>query len=302
MAFLELLWNVSVPILVTCLAGALFARYQKVDTSSLAAVALYLLAPALILSALPTANLHGSHALQIVLFTASITAFCWLSALAAGRIFRLDRASSRSLMLTTIFSNSKNYGLPVLLLAYGTQGFSLGTLYVILQIILVNTLGVSIAAGGRDRQGGWRTLFRTPLLYASALGLVLCAFHQPLPGGLATAAKLLGDAYAAVVLLVLGIQLGRTQWTAARRKDVWIGVALRVVVTPIASKLLLWALGIHGLLASVLFVEASMPAAVNTVALASRFHTAEEQTSMVVTITTALSFVYLPLIIAMGAR
>ena len=301
MAFLHLLWTITVPILIVCVAGALVARYQPVETKSLSTVALYLLAPALILSALPSANLRGDHVVQIVLFTAVMTALCWLAATAAGRLFRLDRATSRALMLTTIFSNSNNYGLPVLLLAFGTQGFALGTLYVILQILLVNTLGVSIAASGRSGESGWRALLRAPLLYASALGLVLAILHQPLPGGISTAAKLLGDAYAAVVLLILGMRLGHTRWLGAWRKDVWLGVALRVVMVPVAARLLLLALGIHGLLASVLFVEASMPAAVNTVALASRYGVAEEWTSMVVAITTALSFVYLPLVIAISA-
>ncbi|AEJ42203.1 Auxin Efflux Carrier [Alicyclobacillus acidocaldarius subsp. acidocaldarius Tc-4-1] len=223
MGFLHLLWTITVPILIVCVAGALVARYQPVETKSLSTVALYLLAPALILSALPSANLRGNHVVQIALFTAVMTAFCWVAAIAAGRLFRLDRATSRALMLTTIFSNSNNYGLPVLLLAFGTQGFALGTLYVILQILLVNTLGVSIAASGRSGESGWRALLRAPLLYASALGLVLAILHQPLPGGISTAAKLLGNAYAAVVLLILGMQLGHTRWLGAWRKDVWLG-------------------------------------------------------------------------------
>ncbi|WP_237699992.1 AEC family transporter [Alicyclobacillus acidocaldarius] len=92
----------------------------------------------------------------------------------------------------------------------------------------------------------------------------------------------------------------RAGWAHGGKTYGW-GVALRVVMVPVAARLLLLALGIHGLLASVLFVEASMPAAVNTVALASRYDVAEEWTSMVVAITTALSFVYLPLVIAISA-
>lgn len=299
MSFLHLLWTITVPILVICAAGALVARYQRVDTQSLSTIALYLLAPALILSAMPTANLRGDHVLALVIFTAIMTAFCWLTAAVLSRLFHFDRATSRALMLTTIFSNSNNYGLPVLLLAFGTQGFALGTLYVILQILLVNTLGVAIAASGRTEERAWYALLRTPLLYACAMGVVLAILHTPLPGGLGTAAKLLGDAYAATVLLILGVQLGKTRWSTALRGDVWLGVALRVVIVPVAAKLLLMALGIRGLLASVLWVEASMPAAVNTVALASRYGIAEDWTSMVVAISTVLSFVYLPIMIGL---
>ena len=108
MSFVHLLWTITVPILVVCAADAFVARYQEVETRSLSTVALYLLAPAFILSALPTTNLRD-HVVHIVVFTAAMTAFCWLAAVAASRLFRLDHPTSRALMLTTIFNNSNNY-------------------------------------------------------------------------------------------------------------------------------------------------------------------------------------------------
>ncbi|MBX6353757.1 MAG: AEC family transporter [Thermoflavifilum sp.] len=299
--YLHLLWTTTVPILVVCVCGALLARFQSVDTKSLANVSLYILAPALVLATLPGAQIQGSHVLQIVEFTLIMTALCWGLGTLAGRLFRLDAATGRALTLTTIFSNCNNYGLPVLLLAFGAQGFALGTMYVVGQIILVNVLGVYIAssANGGGRSGA-REVLRSPLLYACALAVILAAIHTPLPGGLGTTAKLLGDAYAAVVLLILGVQLGRTRWSQLRRADIWLGVGLRIVVVPLLTKLILWLLGIHGLLASVLFIESSMPAAVNAVALAEKYGLASDWVSMVVAVTTVLSFLYLPLLIAVG--
>ena len=63
---------------------------------------------------------------------------------------------------------------------------------------------------------------------------------------------------------------------------------------------LLRLLDVQGLLASVLFVEASMPVAINTVMLTERFSGDDEMVSLIVTITTLMSFLYLPLLIVIG--
>jgi predicted permease len=300
-AYLHLLLTTTTPIFLVCVCGALLQNRQPLDTKSLANISLYVLAPALVLVTLPGSRLEGRHVLQIAEFTLVMTALCWALGAAAGRLCRLEPATAKALTLTTLFSNCNNYGLPVLLLAFGTGGFALGAVYVIGQIILVNVLGMYIAssaqAGGR---GAVREVLRTPLLYACAAASALAALHLKLPAGIATTAQLLGNAYAAVVLLILGIQLGRTRWSGLCRWDVWLGAGLRVLVVPVLAKLTLWLLGIHGLLASVLFVEASMPAAVNTVALAEKYDVATEWVSLVVAITTALSFIYLPAMIAVG--
>ncbi|MCL6444994.1 MAG: AEC family transporter [Alicyclobacillus sp.] len=297
--FVHLLWTITVPIVVICMAGAWVARSHSLHVKTLSTVSLYVFSPALVLSTLPESSLGGGHAAKITAFTAIFTAACWLLAMACSRWFRLEPCVSRGLTLTTVFSNSNNYGLPVLLLAFGSNGFALGTLYVIGQIILVNVLGTYIASSGHGASAGLRTIIRSPLLYACAAGILLAMVHVSLPGGLGVAAKLLGQAYT-MVLLILGIQLGRTSWSGIRRKDVWLGVGLRVFATPLIAKLVIWLLGIHGLLAAVLFVEASMPAAVNTVTLANMYDVDEQWVSVVVAITTALSFLYLPLIIALA--
>ncbi|MCL6445446.1 MAG: AEC family transporter [Alicyclobacillus sp.] len=299
--FLHLLWTTTVPILFVCICGGWLARREPMETKSLVNVSQYLLAPALVLATLPSAHLEVAYMLQIIEFTAIMTALGWALVATVVRLFRLDTLTGRTLMLTTIFSNCNNYGLPVLLLAFGARGFALGTMYVVGQIILVNVLGTYIASSASDGgRSGAGEVIRSPLLYACTLAVILGVLHQPLPGGLRSAVKLLSDAYAAVVLLVLGIQLGRTRWSELCRKDIWLGVVLRIVIVPALSKLVLWALRIHGLPASVLFIEASMPADVNAVALADKYGLASVWVSMVVAVTTALSFLYLPLLNVLG--
>ncbi|WP_100488384.1 AEC family transporter [Sporolactobacillus pectinivorans] len=300
-AYLHLLMTISVPIVIICGCGFLLQTQRPVDSKLLADISLYILAPAMILYALSDAHLQGENVIHIFLFTIIMTALLWILAVITSRLARLSENEKRALTLTTLFSNANNYGLPVLLLAFGSAGFALGAVYVIGQVILVNVLGLYIAS--RSQMNGRQAvthILKTPLIYACIVGILLDLFHFRLLGGINTAVQMLGKAYPVLVLMILGIKLGTTKLKGLRSSKVWLGVFLRLAIVPVLAKLVLFVLGIHGLLASVLFVEASMPAAINAVTLAEKFDGDTETISLIVSVTTILSFIYLPLFVAIS--
>ncbi|WP_010632029.1 AEC family transporter [Sporolactobacillus vineae] len=301
LAYLHLLVTITVPIVIICGCGFMLQKRRPIDTKLLADISLYILAPALILYALAGAHLQGKSVMQIFFFTLIMTVLLYGLATITAKLARISVSERQGLTLTTLFSNANNYGLPVLLLAFGSRGFALGAIYVVGQVVLVNVLGMYLAS--RTKLNGGQAIvhiLKTPLIYACLAGLLLDLLQLPLPVGTDTAVKMLGAAYPVLVLMILGIKLGSTQLAGLRSSTVWIGIILRLVAVPVLAKLVLVALGIHGLLASVLFVEASMPAAINTVTLAEKFDGDSETISLVVSITTILSFVYLPLFIAIS--
>ncbi|MCO7176544.1 AEC family transporter [Sporolactobacillus kofuensis] len=300
-AYFHLLTSISVPILIICICGALLQRKRPVDTKLLADISLYILAPALILSALSESHFTGRNVFHIFAFSIIMTAVLWLVAILTSKILKLPERSTRALTLTTVFSNANNYGLPVLLLAFGHPGFSLGAVYVIGQIILMNLLGMYIAS--RSEMSGKQSLthiLKSPIIYACLVGVLLTLTHLRLPSGIFTAVQMLGTAYPVLVLLILGIKLANTKFSGIHRPEVWIGVSLRLIIVPILAKAVLFVLGIDGMLATVLLVEICMPAAINSVMLLEKFNGDSELASLIVTITTILSFIYLPLLIGIG--
>lgn len=300
-SYWSLLGSVTLPLFLICVFGAVLYQWRRVDTVSLADISLYILAPCLLITALAGAQVSGGSLLSVLWFTVIQTALCWIVAVLVGRICRLRPETRASMTLTTLFSNSNNYGLPVLLLAYGTKGFSLGATYVVGQVILVNTLGLYIAsrANGSPRQA-IKKIAQTPLIYAAIIGLGLYFFAVHIPAPLESTLKLAGDAYPVIVLLILGIQLRKIQLSGMRRYDIWISVGLRVLIVPLLSLLTLRMLGIHGLLASILFVESSMPAAINATVLVEKYGGDKQNVALTVAITTILSFATLPLLMRLG--
>lgn len=80
----------------------------------------------------------------------------------------------------------------------------------------------------------------------------------------------------------------------------YAGLAMRLVISPVASALLLYLLGIQGVLFNVMLVLSSMPAAVNAVILAEQFDAAPKVVTRCILWTTLASFVLLPLMIRMA--
>lgn len=301
--YFSVMFSVVLPIALTCFAGILIQRFRPIDVRTLVDVSLYVLAPSLVLISLDQSKNNAAGILQIVLFTLLDTVACWGIAVVVGRMARLQPAAQGTLSLTTIFGNANNYGLPVLLLAYGTRGFSLGINYVVLQIILVNSLGLYIASRSSvSARQAMTKIAQTPLLYAVIVGVLCLLFHIHFPTGVVNGLRLMGNGYAAVVLLILGIQLRKTNLRHIGRWHVWLAVGMRVLVVPILSLLCLFVLGIHGLLASVLFVQSSMPAAVNTAVLVEKYGGDQQLVTLTVAVTTIISFATLPMFIHMGVR
>ncbi|SEC44831.1 AEC family transporter [Paenibacillus sp. GP183] len=298
-------WNVMfevvLPILMTCVCGILIQKWKPIDIQSLATLSLFILAPSLVLISLTESKHNAADLKAVVLFTLLHSAACGIAALLTSRIFRFREESRASISLTTIFGNANNYGLPILLLAYGNVGFSQGLNYVIMQVILVNTLGLYIASRAKvSAKHAIRQIVKTPLLYAVIIGIMLFVGHIAIPKGIANGLHLMGNAYAAVVILILGLQLRNVSFKGIRRPEVWAAVGLRLVAVPILAKLCIGLLGIKGLLASILFVQSSMPAAINASVLVMKFGGDEELVTLTVAITTIVSFVTLPYYIHIG--
>ncbi|SHE33854.1 hypothetical protein SAMN05444392_10165 [Seinonella peptonophila] len=297
----SVLLQTTLPICIATFIGYLLQRFQKIDTKNLTFVSLYVLAPCLVFASLTGAESKVDILSDLVLFTFLHTVTCWLSAYIIGRLFHYSSEKQSSFTLTMLFGNVSNYGLPFLMLTYGMTGFTWGAGYVVGQMILVNTLGIYIASRAKVRvMKAFLAVFRMPIIYACIFGLIIYWLHIKLPTSIISSLKLLGNAYPAIVLFILGAQFSRLNRKMMGDVQVWIAVCSRVLLVPLLAYLSIQLLHIHGMLASILLVQAGMPAAVNTVLLTERFDGDQKWVATIVGITTLISFVTLPLLVVIS--
>ncbi|ULT59464.1 AEC family transporter [Neobacillus drentensis] len=295
------LFQVIVPLSIPVTVGALLGRFKQLDTKPLLTLYLYYLSPAIILDTLLTAHVSHHDIFQTVAFSLLNLVLLWTIANILGKAFKLSASETAGLTLISSLTNSVNYGLPLVLLAFGKLGLDKASVYVIGQMVIVNTLGVYFAARSQfSIKNAIKSVFSLPAIYAAILAFVLRTFHLSLPVDIAKGVSMVADAYSPVVLAILGVQMVNVK--IARNKEkfetaFWTGMAVRLFVSPIVGLFCIYLLHIRGILQSVLFVLACMPVAVNAVILAEKFNASPKMVSKCILWTTLISFFVLPFLI-----
>jgi predicted permease len=300
---LSTLISVIIPLSIPVIAGVLLVRFKKLETKHLLTLALYFFNPCLLFVTLFKAQISFEDIYQTILFSILNLVLLWAVANILGKILKLPSSAVAALNLMAILTNSVNYGLPLVLLAFGQLGLDKASLFVIIQMLLVNTLGVYFAARSSfSIKNAVKSIFTLPAIYAAFLAVALRAFDLALPLGIEKGIEMVAQAYSPLVLTILGAQMISVQsakMAKESRATFWSGIAIRMLISPLVAGVSLYALGIRGILFSVLFILASMPVAINAVILADKFDASVTVVSKCILWTTLVSFIVLPVLIVL---
>lgn len=182
----------------------------------------------------------------------------------------------------------------------GGAGITLFAIAIALAIPVLNVLCVLTLAryGAHGQSTSFRGqilfLAKNPLIIACLIGIAMNATGLSLPAGISPAFKMLGSMAAPMGLLTVGAGL---QWEAARAggRAVLLSCALKLLVYPLmlfaAAKL--WGLGV--LETKVMVLWGTMPTASASYILARQMGGDAPLAAAIVTISTVLAFVTVPL-------
>jgi malate permease and related proteins len=225
-----------------------------------------------------------------------MAAFVVLTLVGMGLIARvvaiplgLDRPALIAFLLTVMLSNGGNYGLPVVMFAFGREALSHATVYFVTSSAMTYTVGVFLASTGRRSvRHALAGIARIPAIYGvAAAGLVL-ATGTTLPLAVTRPIEMLSNAALPMMILVLGMQLERAT-TPDRPAVVAAASALSLVVAPLLAIVIVRLLGMTGAARQAAVIQASMPTAVVTTILALEFDLAPAFVTSTVFVTTMLS-------------
>ena len=291
--------DVILPLFLIGGAGFAYGRITGHTAKLLVDLAFYLLMPALIFRSVYASTVAGGHVLTIALFVLVVQLSLFLVSCVGGRWLKWGDDTRAAGSLSMTFANSGIYGLPVLLFAFGDAGFHFGVVYMLASSFLQGTLGVGIASwsGGMSVRGWIGRVLRVPWVYVFATALVLRVMAWDLPDGVFKAIDLLASAAIPLQLLLLGLQLARIPVRKIASEALWLS-GWKLLIPPLLAWGLTAALGVDGLLRSVLIVEASMPTAINAMILSMHYRREPELVASVVLITTTLSLLSLTVILS----
>jgi predicted permease len=277
------------PVFLIAGVGFVLARTLRASVTTLARIVFYALVPCLVFNLLVSAHISGGQAGRMVLLAVLVATAMGCLGAAAARVLRLSRPETSAFLLVVMFSNGGNYGLPVVLFAFGPEALSYGTVYFVTGSVLTYTVGVFLAAAGRrDVRHALGGVLRVPALYGVAAAAVVAAAGIQLPLAVTRPIALLSDAALPMMMLVLGMQLERAT-VPERPRAVAAAVALSLAVAPAVAIGLVLLLGVTGPGRQASVVLASMPVAVVTTILALEFDVAPAFVTSAVFLSTLLS-------------
>ena len=288
---LSIIWDVIAPIFAMVGLGYLVQKRVGLDLQTLARLNFYVFVPAFLFVKIYESTLSPPTWAHRSAFLAVLPHHGRLG-VGRGDRFRLGERMKRALTASVIFYNSGNYGIPVAQLAFGgaTLPLQVQAAMVMLQNITTFTVGVFLMAGGRGgrRRDTLLEVFKLPMVYVLVLAGAMRYFGLVPPAPLNTALHFLADALVPVAVVTLGAQMAGLPVPRFGRA-LSLSLGLRLVAAPIIGFVLVWALGIKGLLGEALMVSTCFPTAVNSALLALQFENEPEFAAAAVFYSTVVS-------------
>ncbi|NYE08584.1 hypothetical protein F4694_005432 [Bacillus niacini] len=299
----DTLFDVIVPLSIPVIAGALLSRFGKLEIKPLLNFALYYITPFLIFDTLMEARLSPEDIYLTLSYSLLNLILLAVVANVLGKLLKLPANDVAGLTLISSFTNAVNYGIPLMLLAFGQLGLEKASIYIVMQMVMMHTLGIFFAARSHFTiKNAIKSVFSLPAIYAVLLAMVLRALNLNLPGGLSTGVSMIAEAYPPIVLAVLGAQMANVKTESITRNTritFWSGMGMRLLIAPLIALLCLHLLEIKGIMFSTLLVLSCMPVAINAGILAEKFDASPRVLTKTILWTTLLSFFVLPVLIVL---
>ena len=295
--------NNLLPIILLAGAGFTLAKTLPIESRSLGRVVFYVFSPVLIFKLLLDNKLNIREASVVIAVTVTLVAVIGLITYALGSVFKLERHALVAVLITTMFANTGNYGLPLVSFAFGDTALPYAGIYFVTTTFLFFSVGVFIASLGhmtvRDAALG---LFKIPVLYAVLLAVVIniTGFTVPMP--VMRTVDLAAGATVPLMLILLGVELSRVEMSSNLRA-MQLSVALRLLAAPLIGFTLTMLFGIKGDARSAVITQMSMPTIVSSAVLAMEYQLDSKLVTAVIFISTILSPLTLtPLLVLLGAH
>ena len=199
------------------------------------------------------------------------------------------------LMYASMFSNAGNAGLPIVSLVFGPTGVFLASMYLIPPRILQWTVGLSLFV--KPEKGGWvKNVLLNPMVITIYIGVFMMATGWYITGVFATAIDTLGSMTSPLSMILIGATLANMNPKVLLDKSVLVTSFFRLIAFPVLIAFMLRPFGLDPMVMNICVILLAMPVAANTAAMAERYGGDYKFASAVVSVSTLLSVVTVPVI------
>ncbi len=281
--------NIISPVFIIVILGYFLGKHRLKGASMdfINYVNIHVFCPALVFSALIINPISLIHSWPLILGGILIVVLPGLFLF----ILRPPQFNHRAFLVSAMFRNIGNIGIPLAILAYGTENLS----DIIILFVIANSLHFSLGLfllSSKSQRGLW---LRSPNIWAAFLGISLAHYSQLLPNFVLTTTELLGQITIPMMLFSLGIRL--SQDSIKHISFAFKINLLYLLAGGLAVLIIIWLLPLTSEWQRLLVLTAFLPPAVLNFMLCEHYQVSPQQVASVVLLGTLMSICVIPLAI-----
>lgn len=277
--------------------GFFFAKRGQITTpglSQMTHVLLYVVSPCVVIDALAKAE-RSPELMRSILwcFPALIVSYVIYALLAIPLYPRLPRDTRDALRMGTIYGNTGFMGIPLISGVLGQAAMPYCTVGLGVFNIATWTHG-AVLMGGRENASAKKALLN-PGVIGCVIGFFLFFTGLAMPGPIASAVGFLGSLNTPLAMLVIGAQMAGADLPATfQRLDLWLASGMKLILLPALTMVLLLPFRLPPLTYQTLVILSACPTAGITGIFAQRFDRDPASAAQLITLSTLLSILTLP--------
>ncbi|WP_433745079.1 AEC family transporter [Falsibacillus pallidus] len=292
---------ILIPVFIIFGIGFIGQKVIGFEPRKLSTMALYLMSPFLAFRTFYKNNVDLDY-LYLTIFALGLCFGLIAIVYVVAYFKKYSRSETSSMILCSVFMNNGNYGTPVALFAFGAAGFDVAVILMVIQQLIMSTVGLYYAAKGSEHQNaGFRvaigSVIRMPVVYGAILGLAVQLSHVKMPKEIYKPIDMIADATIPTIMIILGMQLASISLRSLEIEKMTIALLIKFLISPLLAVVFAFMLPVSEVVKDIMILMAAMPTAANTTMFALQFNTKPEFVSSVTLVSTLLSILTLPIML-----
>lgn len=293
-------FQIVAPILVLLVLGAILQRKFRFNLKALSQLITYCFMPAAVFLNIYETSMELSVLGQVALFiTLFIGSQMMLSSFLA-KILGLAKTEAAVFKNSVVLINSGNYGIPVAQMLFVTQpiGVAIQVILVIFQNMTTYTYGLyNLISSTKSGLAIVKDFLKMPIIHALIIGVTMNFFDIGIPQFIRIPIDHVADGFIAVALITLGAQLSQLEIKSMFNKTVFVSCFTRLIIGPAVALLIIFALGLDGVVAQSLLIASAFPTSRNSSSLALEYDVESATAAQTVLFSTIVSCITVTVVI-----
>ncbi len=209
-------------------------------------------------------------------------------------LWKMKTPNKKVLWFAFSYSNAAYMGFPLVKGLFGDEGMLYASVFATVFNIIIWSIGYAVMSGETDGRKLASTVVKSPVTCSVVVGLLLYLCRIPVPEIIKQPIRMMGEATTPISMIIIGVMIAESRVKSIlANKEIWLTVAVRLVLIPALTFGLYYLFGIGGMVGHVILIQAASPTAATTSVLATQFNHDEAIGAGTVVITTICSILTL---------